>query len=435
MADIQAIIPINIDFSNKKYVLINAKQYDKKSRYILFSCYNNNEFFHVDKAACTAFVRYRKADDYGVFNKCTITDEGRVLTELTEQMLAVSGLCSADLIIVKGRSVQFDEDGNIVGSTAPNILSTMTFYVDVTETPIENSSIESTYDYSGFNQALEEIKSDYSDVIKMAKSYAVGGTNRRVGEDTDNAKYYYEQSAINASSSKTNVSSASNSEKNAKEYMNNALTYSQNAQTYMNNANTYMGNAKTSETNAKTSEQNAKLSETNAKTSEANSKASETKASTSEANAKTSESKALVSEQNAKTSENNALNYANKSQSYAVGDTGTREGEDEDNARYYYERVKNIITGLDSGFIPMGTVSFSELSTVEKLVGYVYNIRDDFVTDENFAEGAGKSYTAGTNVYFTASGVWDCFGGAASPTATVSEVKDYLGINEEIEIV
>lgn len=435
MADIQAIIPINIDFSNKRYVLINAKQYDKKSRYILFSCYNNNEFFHVDKAACTAFVRYRKADDYGVFNKCTITDEGRVLTELTEQMLAVSGLCSADLIIVKGRSVQFNEDGNIVGSTAPNILSTMTFYVDVTETPIDNSSIESTYDYSGFNQALEEIKSDYSDVIRMAKSYAVGGTNRRVGEDTDNAKYYYEQSAINANSSQTNVSSASNSEKNAKEYMNNALTYSQNAQTYMNNANTYMGNAKTSETNAKTSETNAKASETNAKNSETNTKTSETKASVSEANAKTSEGKALVSEQNAKASETNALNYANKAQSYAVGGTGTRNGEDTNNAYYYYEKVKSIISGLESGFIPMGTISFEELATVEKLTGYVYNIRNDFTTDGSFAEGEGKSYTAGVNVYCRSDGLWDCFGGASSPVASVEEIKDYLGINEEIEIV
>ena len=76
----------------------------------------------------------------------------------------------------------------------------------------------------------------------------------------------------------------------------------------------------------------------------------------------------------------------------------------------------------------MGTVSFAELANVEKATGYVYNIHDDFVTDESFREGVGKSYAAGTNVYFTANGAWDCLGGAASPTATVSEVKDYLGI-------
>jgi hypothetical protein len=137
---------------------------------------------------------------------------------------------------------------------------------------------------------------------------------------------------------------------------------------------------------------------------------------------------ASVSEQNAKTSETSALNSAYRAQSYAVGGTGTRDGEDTNNSYYYYERVKSIVNGLDSGFIPMGTISFSELANVEKATGYVYNIRDDFVTDDSFAEGAGKSYTAGVNVYYTASGLWDAFGGASSPTATVDEVKNYLGI-------
>ena len=47
-------------------------------------------------------------------------------------------------------------------------------------------------------------------------------------------------------------------------------------------------------------------------------------------------------------------------------------------------------------------------------------------------EGAGVAYTAGTNVYYAIDenneGKWDCFGGASSPTATVDEVKSYLGI-------
>ena len=76
----------------------------------------------------------------------------------------------------------------------------------------------------------------------------------------------------------------------------------------------------------------------------------------------------------------------------------------------------------------MGTISFSELSEVEKATGYVYNISDNFVTNNTFREGDGKPYTAGTNVYYTADGYWDCFGGATSPTATVNEVKEYLGI-------
>lgn len=192
MADMQSVIPKDIDFNNKRYVLVNAKQYDKKSRYILFSCYDNNKFVHIDRAAYTAFIRYRKADGYGVFNRCTITEEGRVMAALTEQMLAASGMCSADLFIVKGRSLTIDPyNGTIIGVTDPNILSTMTFYVDVAETPIDTQEIESSYDYSGFNLTVEQYKTDISDVIKKARSWVEGGTGTRLNEDIDNAEYYY----------------------------------------------------------------------------------------------------------------------------------------------------------------------------------------------------------------------------------------------------
>lgn len=115
-------------------------------------------------------------------------------------------------------------------------------------------------------------------------------------------------------------------------------------------------------------------------------------------------------------------------QSYTVGGTGTRENEDYDNAKYYYELAKNLVDGINNAFIPMGTVTFAELAIAEKATGYVYNISDDFVTDGTFREGEGKNYTAGTNVYYTADGYWDCFGGSAPSTATVDEIKAYLGI-------
>lgn len=426
---LQTTTNINVDFYDKNYILINAKQLDKKSRFLSVTCYNHGEPYSLNEGEHSAYIRYRKADNNSVFNFCEIDRKGKIIVELTEQMLAVDGICYADLVIVNEGGAKVDtQTGEIIGIENSSILSTMPIHIDVTGTAVANSDIESSYEFDGLNTALEKAEAEYTEVILTSKSWAVGSTGIRDGENTDNAKYYSKQSSNSASASKTSASNAANSESNANEYMNNALTYSQSAQTYMNNANTYMGNAKTSETNAKTSELNAKTSETNAKTSETNSKSSETKASASEVNAKTSETRASASEANAKSSESNALNSANRAQSYAVGGTGTRDGEDSNNAYYYYEKVKSVISGLESGFIPMGTISFAELATVEKLTGYVYNIRDDFVTDSSFAEGAGKSYTAGVNVYCRSDGFWDAFGGASSPTATVSEVKDYLGI-------
>jgi hypothetical protein len=109
--------------------------------------------------------------------------------------------------------------------------------------------------------------------------------------------------------------------------------------------------------------------------------------------------------------------------------TSKQKAEEYKNTAYEYcGMVKDVVDGLNSGFIPMGTISFSGLATAEKATGFTYNISDDFVTDNTFKEGAGKSYTAGTNVYYTADNYWDCFGGSVSPTATVDEVKEYLGI-------
>ena len=363
--DLQSIIKVNIDFYNKNHVIINAKQYDKQSRYILFSCYNKNEFIHIDKAACTAFVRYKKADDYGVFNKCTITDDGCVLAELTEQMLVAGGLCCADLIIAKGRSIVIDPDTfNITGATDPSILSTMTFYVDVSETPIENSEIESTYDYNGFNQALEEIKADYSDVIRLAKSYAVGDAGgRRLNEDVDNAKYYYEQCHNKENNVSENATNAAKSETNAKTYMDtakiseaNAKAYRDNAYTYMNNTEGYMNEAKDSKNSASSSESNAK-----------------------------------AYMDNAQTYKDDAYDYSILAQRYAVGGTDTVENEDVDNAKYYYEQCRDAVIG-----------------------NAVIGIKGDNETD----------YRKG-NVNITANNIGAI---PTTDIATVDEIKTYLGI-------
>lgn len=329
---LQSIKDISVDFYDKKHILINAKQYDKKSRFLSVSCYNHGEVYPVNSGEHSAYIRYKKSDNNSVFNFCEINRHGKILVELTEQMLAADGISCADLVIVNKGSANVDtETGEIIAIDNASILSTMPIYIDITETSVVNSDIESSYEFNGLNKLLIDATADYEDVVTNARSWAVGGTgNGRKNEDTDNAKYYSEL--------------------------------------------------------------------------------------------------AVRSSNNADTSEANALNSAQLAKSYAVGGTGIRDEENTDNSYYYYWLTKNIITGLDSGFIPMGTVAFSELASAEKATGYVYNISDDFVTDNTFREGAGKSYTAGTNVYYTANGYWDCFGGASSPTATVNEVKEYLGI-------
>lgn len=145
--------------------------------------------------------------------------------------------------------------------------------------------------------------------------------------------------------------------------------------------------------------------------------ASSASAATSKANAASTSATAAAG------SATNADIYAKKSQSYAVGGTGTREGEDSDNAEYYYEQAKNISQGLAGALLPMGTVTFANLPALSDAEsGWMYNISNEFTTNSDFREGSGKRISAGANIYKTADGFWDVLAG--SPVTGVKGNKE-----------
>lgn len=135
-----------------------------------------------------------------------------------------------------------------------------------------------------------------------------------------------------------------------------------------------------------------------------------TEASTSADNAAASEGKAAESQKQSE-------HWAKLSESYAHGQTEEREGEETDNAKYYFEHCKSLANASGNVLIPMGDATFEELSDDEKHQGgYLYNVTEDFTTDESFLEGAGHKYYSGTNVYWYAgldgAGHWDVLQGA-----------------------
>ena len=121
------------------------------------------------------------------------------------------------------------------------------------------------------------------------------------------------------------------------EYRNEAVTAAQNAKISEDNA-------KSSETNASNSASSASVSAENAATSASNAAKSETNASISASNALQSEQNAATSASQAKSSEENAAIDAKLSQSYAVGGSGVRDGEDTDNSKYYKEQAEMSAT-------------------------------------------------------------------------------------------
>lgn len=226
----------------------------------------------------------------------------------------------------------------------------------------------------------------------LSKSYAVGQTGVRTEEDTDNSKYYKEQSAIRATAAYISQINAKASE----------------------------DASKTSETNAEMSETNAKASEVNAKASENAAKASENAAKVSEISAATSETNAKTYETNAKASEENAHDSSVLSESWAVGGTDTREEEDTNNSKYWQEQshywfhqAQLIAESFAGALRPMGTVAFADLPAIaESKDGDMYNVSDEFTTTADFVEGAGISVPLGSNVYLTKNKKWDILAGS-----------------------
>ncbi|EEV00635.1 hypothetical protein ROSINTL182_07426 [Roseburia intestinalis L1-82] len=107
-----------------------------------------------------------------------------------------------------------------------------------------------------------------------------------------------------------------------------------------------------------------------------------------------------------------------------MGGTGSREGEDSDNAKYYYQQAKDVSEGLKGGLQPHGTVAFADLPALADVsTGWMFNISDEFTTTDDFKEGAGNVIPAGANIYKTSDEKWDVLAG--------TPVTGIKGVNED----
>ena len=216
-----------------------------------------------------------------------------------------------------------------------------------------------------------------------AQSYAVGGTNSRTGEDTDNAKYYSQQAEQSHLAAKNSADTASIKAGEATTSANTAQQYASNSAESANVAN-----------------------------EKANSAANSAIGATSSAN---------TAQQYA----SNAAISASTAQNYAVADT--------DSAKYYYEQARRISESFSGALRPMGTVTFANLPALSATTsGNMYNISDQLTTTSDFKEGAGNVIPAGANVYKTEDGKWDVLAGTPVTGVKGSAESEYRRGNVNI---
>lgn len=65
-------------------------------------------------------------------------------------------------------------------------------------------------------------------------------------------------------------------------------------------------------------------------------------------------------------------------------------------------KINNKFKTLDGAYVIKGSKTFAQLpdlsTATASMIGYVYNISEQFTTTADFVEGTGKIYSAGTNV-------------------------------------
>lgn len=223
---------------------------------------------------------------------------------------------------------------------------------------------------------------------------------------------YLAKVKVEVAKAQTSASNAATSEDNARSAATEAQDSATAAATSKSNAQTSAAAAAQSESNAKASENVAKSSRDSAVESAQTATAAATSASES---AITANEKADIATRKATEiigKAESAADSATKAQSYAVGGTGSREGEDSDNAKYYYQQAKDVSEGLKGGLQPHGTVAFADLPALPDVnAGWMYNISDEFTTTDDFKEGSGNAVPAGANIYKTSDGKWDVLAG------------------------
>ena len=211
----------------------------------------------------------------------------------------------------------------------------------ITQLLLRMSSVEEASGSIAENTALA---AGYAESARTDKDAAEAAMTA-ASNSADKAKTSETNAATSASTASTKAAEASGSASSASNSASTAAEKASAASTSANNARTSEVNAGNSASTAAEKASAASTSASNARTSETNAGASASQASESASTATTRAMEANVSATNAANSEHNAENSATLSQSWAVGGTGTRTGEDTNNAKYWSEQAKSIVGG------------------------------------------------------------------------------------------
>lgn len=228
MVDIQEI---ELDLARPTTQIVTAMQHDNLLRFVHIVCLSQGQFVPIEKELSPMFnCKLPNGDFYLDPTILERLEDGTLMLTLNTSILSASGKVEAEIDIYDGENKK---------------VSTMPFQILVSPSVTDQTEIKESDDYNELDALIAKVVKDYSDVqlvksyveskvaeieetvvlinqvkedviqleasaeisantssakatesgnfANLSKSYSVGGTGTRAGEDTDNSKYYYQK--------------------------------------------------------------------------------------------------------------------------------------------------------------------------------------------------------------------------------------------------
>lgn len=148
---------ISLDIYNNNIVYFNAKQGDAGSRYVEITCTENGKKIVIDQESAQAYIKFKKPDGKYGLNYAEVLSNGCIYFELTQQMLAVSGRAQFDVLLFDSvGEFDFNEETGQIKVTDLCLLSTISFYVNVLSSTVDDTLIESSNEFSALTTAIAQ---------------------------------------------------------------------------------------------------------------------------------------------------------------------------------------------------------------------------------------------------------------------------------------
>lgn len=320
----------------------------------------------------------------------TITrfDGSKIMFDLNIEKIPVNFVLSDDGILT-----MTTDDGTVFSANIGAMIPVLTFNdSDTIAVSVTGTGVNKTYSFSIKNGSVTDdmLQPNYLADIQTAAGQAAASASEAVQSSTSAA-----QSASAALSSKESAESSANS----------AAGSAESAQGNKESAEASALAAGNSATAAQQSAESAAASASSAASSASSAISSKEASADSESNA---QRYSTLAEQNAST----ATDKATLAKSYAVGGTGTRAGEDTDNAMYYMSQAK-----AQTGDIP------TKLSQLENDSGFVTIAVDNLI---NYYKSSQLYTRTEVDAKLSAIPKFAIVAVDALPTENISETTIYL---------